>query len=76
MKYSLISNKCNKIVSGVLFYDTVKMFGNITVDDVLKNSRGYFDGQMSIITQGADFDADLKQVWIDNFREDKNVIKI
>jgi hypothetical protein len=47
------------------------MFGNITVDDVFKNSRGYFDGPMSIITQGADFDTDLKQVWVDNFSEDK-----
>ena len=77
------TRRCDKLISfyrtyGRIydFYDTVKMFGNITVDDVFKNSRGYFDGQMSIITQGADFDADLKQVWIDNFREDKNVVKV
>lgn len=51
------------------FYDTVKMYSGVNRDDVIKNSRGYFDGAMSIVTQGADFDVDLRQVWIDNFKK-------
>ena len=50
------------------FYDMSDIFNHITVDDAIKYSRGYFDGQMSIITQGADFDCDLKQIWNDNFK--------
>ncbi len=50
------------------FYDTLDMFNRITVDDVIKYSRGYFDGPMAIVTQGADFDADLKQIWNENFK--------
>lgn len=49
------------------FYDAVKMESSIRRDDVIKYSRGYFDGPMSIITQGADFDADLACIWHENF---------
>lgn len=50
------------------FYETVKMSDSITREDVIKYSRGYFDGQMSVITCGPDFNADLKSVWIENFK--------
>ena len=50
------------------FYDTIQMMDKISVADVLQNSRGYFDGAMSIITQGTDFDSNLQQVWQDNFK--------
>jgi predicted Zn-dependent peptidase len=50
------------------FYDTVKMSNSINRDDAIKHSHGLFDGEMSIITQGADFDVDLKNVWEENFK--------
>ena len=51
------------------FYGLIEMTKSITPADVIKYTRGYFDGPMSVVTQGADFDGDLKQIWIDNFRE-------
>lgn len=51
------------------FYDAIEMTKSITPEDVYKYTRGYFDGPISILTQGADFDGDLKQIWIDNFKE-------
>lgn len=51
------------------FYKNVSDCESVTPADVVKYSRGYFDGPMSILTQGADFDGDLKQIWIDNFKE-------
>ena len=50
------------------FYESVKQKKSITPEDVIKYTNGYFDGPMSIITQGADFDCDLRQIWIDNFK--------
>ena len=50
------------------FNESVNMRKSITPEDVVKYTRGMFDGPMSIITYGADFDADLKQIWIDNFK--------
>nr|MBQ0091409.1 insulinase family protein [Candidatus Enterousia merdequi] len=50
------------------FYADKQSIDNIKLEDVIKYSRGYFDGPMSIITQGADFNVDLKQIWIDNFK--------
>ena len=50
------------------FYDSIEIEKKITAQDVIEYSKGYFDGPISIITQGADFDVDLKQVWIDNFK--------
>lgn len=41
---------------------------SITVDDVIKCSKGFFDGSMSIITFGAEHDVDLRKVWIENFK--------
>ncbi|MDR0319683.1 MAG: insulinase family protein [Rickettsiales bacterium] len=50
------------------YYEEIRLSESIKPKDVIENSRGYFDGAMSIITQGADFDADLKQIWEDNFK--------
>lgn len=41
---------------------------SITADDVIKCSKGFFDGPMSIITFGAEHDVDLRKVWIENFK--------
>lgn len=67
--------RCDKLISFYRaygrvydFYDTVKISNGIKRDDVIKYSRGYFDGPMSIITQGADFDADLGAIWRENFQ--------
>lgn len=67
--------RCDKLISfyrqyGRLydFYGINKLYDSATVDDVIKYSRGYFDGPISIITQGADFDADLGAVWRENFK--------
>ena len=50
------------------FYENVKLSESVTVEDVIKYSRGYFDGPVSIVTQGADFDTDLGAVWAENFK--------
>lgn len=50
------------------FYESRKMSESITADDVIQNTREYFSGPMSIITQGAEFKDDLRQIWIDNFK--------
>lgn len=67
--------RCDKLISFYRrynrlydFYTLNKMFDSATVDDVIKYSRGYFDGPISIITQGADFNADLGAVWRENFK--------
>ena len=50
------------------FYGISSLYDSATVDDVIKYSRGYFDGPISIITQGADFNANLGAVWRENFK--------
>ncbi|MDR0741536.1 MAG: insulinase family protein [Rickettsiales bacterium] len=50
------------------FFDTIKLSDSVNRDDVIKNSRGYFDGAISIITQGADYKIDLKHIWEENFK--------
>lgn len=69
------SSRCDRLIKtyrkyGRLydFYGGKEMSESIRRDDVVQQSRGYFDGPMSIITYGANFDADLKQVWQDNFK--------
>lgn len=52
------------------FNESVNMRKSITPEDVVKYTRGIFDGPMSIITYGANFDADLKKIWDDNFKKD------
>lgn len=53
---------------GILYdFDSViKMSNSMTADDVIRNSRGYFDGPVSIITDGANYDTDLLKVWEEN----------
>ena len=69
------TRRCEKLVDdwlsyGVLtdIYHSWELSDSVTVDDVAKNTRGYFDGPMSIITHGPKFDGDLKQIWYDNFK--------
>ncbi|MBR5153830.1 MAG: insulinase family protein [Alphaproteobacteria bacterium] len=50
------------------FYWANSQFNKITVADTIENSRGYFSGPMSIITQGADFEADLRAIWDENLK--------
>lgn len=53
---------------GILYdYDSIiRMADSMTVEDVIRNSRGYFGGPVSIITNGADYSADLMKVWQEN----------
>ena len=54
-------------LGGLYDYDSViSMSESMTVDDVIRNSRGYFDGSVSIITDGADYKIDLMKVWNEN----------
>ena len=50
------------------YQETIRLYNSVTTADVRKYSRGYFDGAMSILTQGADYDADLRAVWDENFK--------
>ncbi len=70
------TRRCDKLISFYRdfgrIYDfawTLQQFNNITVSDVVENSRGYFSGPMSIITQGADFEYDLKAIWDNAFNK-------
>ncbi|MCQ2562606.1 MAG: hypothetical protein MJ158_03270, partial [Alphaproteobacteria bacterium] len=69
------SNRCRTLVS--FYYNFGKLYNHaklkemddsITVDDVIEKTRGYFDGGISIITQGSNFTADLKSIWLENFK--------
>lgn len=53
---------------GILYdYDNIiKMSNDITPEDVIRYSRGYFDGPVSIFTNGADYNIDLMKVWNEN----------
>lgn len=69
------SQRCDTLISEYRwydrlydFYETKKMSDSITRDDVIENSRGFFAGPMSIMTQGADFKDDLNAIWIENFK--------
>jgi len=55
---------------GVLtdIYKDWEMSDSVTAEDVKKYTRGKFDGPMSIVTHGPNFDADLEQIWKDNFK--------
>lgn len=41
---------------------------SVTAGEVIASSDGFFDGPMSIITFGAKYDADLRTVWMENFK--------
>lgn len=69
------AERCNRLVSDWLYWDVLYDFNKhkqlsdaVTNADVIKYSRGFFDGAMSIITHGPKFDGDLKQIWYDNFK--------
>lgn len=50
------------------FYWIKKLSDSATNADVVKYTRGIFDGPISIITHGPKFDGDLQQIWKDNFK--------
>ena len=51
------------------FYEVQEFDKSITVEDVKRASKNFFDGPMSIMTFGAEYgDIDLKQIWKDNFK--------
>lgn len=50
------------------FYENAKERDRITIPDIIENTRNYFSKPISILTQGPEFSADLKQVWMDNFK--------
>jgi predicted Zn-dependent peptidase len=50
------------------FYKMQELDKSITVDDVMSASVGFFDGPMSIMTFGAEYNSDLRKIWIDNFK--------
>ena len=59
------------------FPEIIKMGSLITRDDVIRYSRGFFDGKISILTGGPKFDGDLMKIWRDNFKPtNMNTIKL
>ncbi len=50
------------------FKAVVEMDGNITADEVIAASNGFFNGPMSVMSFGAEHNCDLKQIWNDNFK--------
>ncbi len=69
------TRRCDRLVSDWACYDILsdvyhqwELSDAVNVADVEKYTRGYFDKPMSIITHGPKFDADLEQIWKDNFK--------
>lgn len=50
------------------FESAVEMDKSITAEDAINCSTGFFDGPMSIISFGAEYNLDLRQIWKDNFK--------
>jgi predicted Zn-dependent peptidase len=51
------------------YYDVKKMAEDITAADVVENARDMFDGEASVITQGAEVSPEkLRQIWVRNFK--------
>lgn len=59
-------SKNNKLYD---FFNVVKLTDSITAKDVQKYSRGFFDQPISIVTAGPAYDANLAQIWKQNFPE-------
>ena len=59
-------SKNNKLYD---FFNDVKLTDSITAKDVQKYSRGFFDQPISIVTAGPAYDANLAQIWKQNFPE-------
>lgn len=55
---------------GMLYeYEKMKeMKKGLTVKDIIDNSLDFFDGDMSILTQGPAFEGDLQSIWQENFK--------
>ncbi len=49
------------------FHDVVRMGRSITANDVITHTSGYFHNPVSILSAGAEFDANVLQIWHDNF---------
>ncbi len=58
---------------GVLYDidETMQIVENMTVEDVIKNTRGYFDKPISFVTSGTDYDIDIQKIWDENFKPKK-----
>jgi len=76
-------SRCDMLINvwrqhGVLysFQKDEEMRNRITVPDVLEHSRGVFAPEVSIVTQGPEFSADLKKVWEKNFQDDKGPVSV
>lgn len=72
--------RCKRIISNYMnyngqlhdYYGIIKMAEGITANDVIENTRGYFDGPVSIISGGADYNADVLKIWNENFGNSPN----
>ena len=69
------AKRCDRLMSDWIEYNVLsdvyerwKMSDSISAEDVVKYTRGYFDGPMSIITHGPKFEGDVEQIWKDNFK--------
>lgn len=68
------TQRCDRLVGFYrhhnMLYDfdwTIQEKNKITPDDVQKYSRGFFDGPISIVTQGPELNIDLSAIWHENF---------
>lgn len=48
------------------FYGAARMLSQMTAADVMKYTQDYLDRPVSIISGGANYDADVMQIWRDN----------
>jgi len=67
-------HRCDRLVSFYMdfgrlydFYEASERRRKLTLDEVIENSRAYFDRPISIITQGAVEPRGLEKIWRDNF---------
>ncbi|MFQ6739450.1 MAG: M16 family metallopeptidase [Alphaproteobacteria bacterium] len=55
------------------FYSDEKMEQSVTLEDLIKYTRGMFDEKnISILTTGADYNCDLMAIWRKNFKPTKS----
>lgn len=72
--------RCGRLVSEYVDFGTLYDFNDIkrmslemTAKDIIANTQGYFDQPVSIISSGANFDADVMEIWRKNFGDAVNV---
>lgn len=70
-----VSRRCNLLLSFLQQYDALYDYFyeqdldiKITVKDIEESVKDIFSQEISIFTQGPSFEADLKQIWYDNFK--------